>query len=55
VNLQPLTQKTPVRELSKEFLSKSISMIMQIMDQFADNDPDNECSPKAKQNKVFLK
>ena len=28
---------------------------MQIMDQFIDNDPDNECSPKAKQDKVFLK
>jgi hypothetical protein len=31
-------EKTPVRELSAEFLSNSVSMIMQIMDHFIDND-----------------
>jgi hypothetical protein len=54
-NLQPLTQRTPVQELSTEFLSKSTSTIMQIMDWFIDNDPVNEWSLKAKQDKVFLK
>jgi len=41
--------------MSTEFLNKSTSIIMQIMDRFIDNDPDNEWSPKAKQDKVFLK
>ena len=35
-------EETPVRELSAEFLTNSITMIMQIMDQATDIDPNYE-------------
>jgi hypothetical protein len=41
-------EETPVRDLITEFLSNSISAIMQIMDQFIDNDPYWERRNKAK-------
>jgi hypothetical protein len=41
-------QETAMREPSMEFVSKSMTAIMQIMDQFIDNDPDYERSSKAR-------
>jgi hypothetical protein len=42
-------EETPVRDLTTEFLSNSITVITQIMDhQLIDNDPDWEQSNKAK-------
>jgi hypothetical protein len=41
-------EETPVRDLTTEFLSNSITAITQIMDQSIDNDPDWERSNKAK-------
>jgi hypothetical protein len=41
-------EETPVRDLTTEFLSNSITAIKQIMDQLIDNDPDWERSNKAK-------
>jgi hypothetical protein len=38
-----------------EFLSNSITAIMQIMDQFIDNDPDWERSNKAKRGVLYMK
>jgi hypothetical protein len=35
-------EETPVRDLTTEFLSNSITTITQIMDQSIDNDPDWE-------------
>ena len=35
-------EETPVRELSAEFLTNNITMIMQIVDQVTDTDPDYE-------------
>jgi hypothetical protein len=48
-------EKTPVREISAEFLSKSTTTIMQTMDWFIDNGPNNDWNCKAKQEEVFLK
>jgi ribosomal protein S13 len=41
-------ERTSVRDLTTEFLSNSITAIMQIMDQFIDNDLDWQRSSKAK-------
>jgi hypothetical protein len=41
-------EETPLTDLTTEFLSNSITAIMQIMDQFIDNDPDWERSNKAR-------
>jgi len=41
-------EETPVRDLTTEFLSNTITAITQIMDQFIDNDPDWERSNQAK-------
>jgi len=35
-------EEIPVREISTEFLINSITVILQIMDQATDNDPDCE-------------
>ena len=40
-------EETPMRELSTEFLINSITVIVQIMDQATDNDPDYEWRPMA--------
>jgi len=46
-------EETPARELSTEFLFNNITVIVQIMDQATDNDPDYE--QKLWHGKVFLK
>jgi hypothetical protein len=48
-------EETPVRDLTTEFLSNRITAIMQITDQFIDNDPDWKRSNKAKRGVLYMK
>jgi hypothetical protein len=47
-------EETPVRDITPEFLSSSITSITQIMDHFIDNDPDCKRSSKAKRGVLHM-